>query len=464
MEESSLNIENKSGIPLRTKVYQTNYAKATANEQAAPMRYSFSQVPAIKKEILSPSISYLLPRVEFSLEKFSLKGKLGNIQTWDDFGKWYYQDLLTPVSQVTPEIKSLVQSLSLSGSTENKIRTLYQYMQDNTRYVNVNMGIGGWQPMVADDVRKKGYGDCKALTNYMRTLLEAAGIKSYCSLIYLDDTERSFDKDFPKLGGNHMVLMVPSEKDILWLENTSQNVAFNHLFYQTENRNALAIDEKGLKIVETPNSTAKQNKEVLLAKIKVREDAGIEGDLATSFWGGQYDRMLSLNGLRENEQIDAMKNLHPKLKFDLLKLNGVVNNRNLGENSYSIQFSAKEYAKKLGSDLFFNISPFYSSALPTQNEQRVLPFEIPFPYEDNYTIEYSLPVGYKVSELPVSGNLKSEFGSYQITFENKDNKIIVHRIININKAIYPKEKFGSYQDFRRKIENFDNTKILINKI
>ncbi len=51
-------------------------------------------------------------------------------------------------------------------------------------------GIGGWKPMLVEDVRKKGYGDCKALTNYMRTLLQAAGIKSYYCIITDDRSVR----------------------------------------------------------------------------------------------------------------------------------------------------------------------------------------------------------------------------------------------------------------------------------
>ena len=75
------------------------------------------------------------------------------------------------MSIVTPELKAEVASLNLSGSVSDKVKKIYQYMQNKTRYVNVSIGIGGWMPMSPEEVRKKGYGDCKGLTNYMKTML-----------------------------------------------------------------------------------------------------------------------------------------------------------------------------------------------------------------------------------------------------------------------------------------------------
>ncbi|WP_390456289.1 DUF3857 domain-containing protein, partial [Chryseobacterium sp. Alg-005] len=238
LEEAQFKIINKSGIELRTKTYPSkyNYASVVENDNAGEKTYSYKNIPAIDDVSLLPQPIKILPKVSFSLTKFNLEGKQGTINTWEDFGSWYYNSILQPVSVSSPAIKAEVAALNLQGSTEEKVKKLYQHMQAKTRYIFVALGIGGWQPMMPDEVNKKGYGDCKGLTNYMKTLLDEAGIPSYYCVINSNVSQISFDPGFPKMGGNHVILMVPTEKGNIWLENTSQQVAFNHLGYSTTDR------------------------------------------------------------------------------------------------------------------------------------------------------------------------------------------------------------------------------------
>ncbi len=259
VERSTFSVLNNSGIKIRTKINESPLARVKNSENGNLWNYRFENIPAMTHEDLAPSLYSMVPSVEFSPEQFSLEGKQGDMTSWDTFGKWYYEKLLTPVSAVTPEISAEVAALNLSGTTAEKVKTLYQYMQNKTRYVLIMMGIGGWQPMPASEVSKKGYGDCKALTNYMHTLLTAAGIPSYYAVIYDDNSIVSFDKNFPKLSGNHVILMVPTEKETIWLENTSQKIAYNHLSFTSHNRNVLAVKKDGIEIINTPTYEPSQS-------------------------------------------------------------------------------------------------------------------------------------------------------------------------------------------------------------
>ena len=464
VEKSSFSMLNQSGIKIRTKINDKPLAKVTHSEEGNLWKYSYQNIEAIPEENLSPSLDYLIPQVEFSPEKFSLAGKQGDMTDWNSFGKWYYHQLMSPVSVVTPEILAEVAALNLKGTTSEKVKTLFQYMQNKTRYVFIAMGIGGWQPMPASEVSKKGYGDCKALTNYMRTLLTAAGIPSYYAIIYDGNSVINFDKDFPKFSGNHAILMVPTEKDPIWLENTSQRIAFNHLSYSSHNRNVLAVKENGIELINTPIYKPEESKEKLIGKIKIAEDGSISSTANFEFSGGQYDSNLRLFSLKNDELIEALKNRHYNLKIDQIAVQNLKNDRDDAKIIFDLNLKANSFSKKIGNDLFFPVMPYYQSVSFSSNDERKLPFENSFPFQDDYEVEFSIPEGYKFSEIPKSTNLTTEFGTYTINYDLKDNKLFVHRILTINKGLYPKEKYSEYIAFRKKTASNDNTKVLISKL
>ncbi|SIT07236.1 DUF3857 domain-containing protein [Chryseobacterium gambrini] len=465
LEESTFNIINKSGINLRSKFYESpfNYTSVDIKSNGENKLYTYKNVPAIDNGQLVPSPQKLLPKVSFSLDKFNLEGKQGSIASWKDFGTWYYQNLLTPVSVSTPEIKAEIASLNLSGTTEERVKKIYQYMQNKTRYIFVALGIGGWQPMMPDEVQKKGYGDCKGLTNYMRTLLNEAGIKSYYSIINSNPSSISFDKDFPKMAGNHVILTIPTEKGNIWLENTSQQTAFNHLSFSTTDRNVLMVKPDGIDIVQTPSLSAEQNKEKQTLYIQLNSDKSISGKGKFSYSGAQYDFNLMYLLIPEKDKTEFMKKSYSTLDFENIEMKDFNNDKNDAIVNFDLNFRALNYSKLVGSSYIFRSVPIYKEAIYQEDLARELPFESRLAYQDDAEIIYELPQGYFIEELPQNTNLTSEFGSYKITFEKEENKLIVKRTVNIKKGLYSKEKFTDYTSFRKKILNSDNSKILISK-
>ncbi|MBW7674002.1 DUF3857 domain-containing protein [Chryseobacterium chendengshani] len=465
LEKSSFKILNKSGINLRTKTYDSpfKYAAVDVQDNGNEKLYTYQNVAAIDEAELVPNPQKILPKVSFSLDQFSLVGKKGNITSWKDFGLWYYNNLLTPVSVSTPQIKSEIAALNLSGSTEEKVKKIFQYMQSKTRYIFVALGIGGWQPMMPDEVQKKGYGDCKGLTIYMKTLLDEAGIPSYYAIINANSSPVSFDVEFPKMGGNHAILVIPTDKGNIWLENTSQDIAFNHMSYNTTDRNVLAVKSTGIDIMETPSYTSQQSKEKQILNIQINPDKTISGKGKFSYTGNQYDFNLSYISLSQKDKNEAMKSKFSSLNFENVEMNNFVNNKDLASIDFDLNFKASNYSKMMGDSFIFRAVPIYSTGFYHTDENRQLPFENRFSYEDDYEIVFQLPANYVIEEMPQNGLVTSDFGTYMITFEKKQDQLVVKRTINMKKGIYSKEKYNDYVNFRKKIMNADNSKILISK-
>ncbi|MDR6920405.1 DUF3857 domain-containing protein [Chryseobacterium sp. 2987] len=466
LEESQFKIINKSGIELRTKTYPSkyDYTSVSYNDNGSEKIYSYKNVPAIDNVPMLPQPVKILPKVSFALSKFNLEGKQGTLNNWTDFGTWYYNNLVEPVSIATPAIKAEVEALKLTGSTEEKVKKLFQHMQSKTRYIFVGLGIGGWLPMLPDEVQKKGYGDCKGLTNYMKTLLNEAGIPSNYCVINSGSSQISFDPDFPAMGGNHAILMVPTEKGNIWLENTSQQIAFNHLSYSTTDRNVLAVTKKGIELINTPSYTAEQNTEKQKIKISLNEDNSINGEAQFAYTGSQYDFNLSYAYRSPKEKIETVKDRFDVLNFEKVEVKNFVNDKDNASIKFDLDFKAGNYSKNVGSGLIFRAVPIFSNYNYKADEKRELPFEVGQSYEDQYEISFAIPKNYKVDEIPDTVQINSEFGTYKLNIAKSDNEVKVTRLIKMNKGLFPKEKYNEYMNFRKKIVNGDNSKILVTKI
>ncbi|HET7896030.1 MAG TPA: DUF3857 domain-containing protein, partial [Flavisolibacter sp.] len=98
-----------------------------------------------------------LPQIEVAPNEFSYDGFKGSFRTWSDFAAWNY-NLYEEKSPFTPqrlaEINSLVAGLS---SRDEIIRILYRYLQQNMRYVSIQLGIGGFKPFAVRFVDEKKY-------------------------------------------------------------------------------------------------------------------------------------------------------------------------------------------------------------------------------------------------------------------------------------------------------------------
>ena len=153
-------------------------------------------------------------------------------------------------------------------------------MQQKTRYISIQVGIGGWKPMLASEVDRLGYGDCKALTNYTRALLSEVGITSYYAKIYAGRGKRkSLDGNLVSQQSNHVILMVPFERDTTWLECTNQKIPFGHLGSFTDDRDALVITPEGGMLIKTPKIPVEENIQNMSGDLTIQENGDLAADI-----------------------------------------------------------------------------------------------------------------------------------------------------------------------------------------
>ncbi|HEX3009764.1 MAG TPA: DUF3857 and transglutaminase domain-containing protein, partial [Bacteroidales bacterium] len=291
VENKSFEIITHNGIPFR---YLTNKIGEPVTSVDGDKKSSLWKVSGLKPygyEPFRPAILEVSPTVFTAPIQFEFHNTNGNLNSWNDFGSWISNlnkgkdELPAPTKE---KIKKLIEG---AHDTTEMVKRVYNFLQNKTRYVGVQLGIGGYQPMPANEVDAVGYGDCKALSNYMVSLLKCAGIKAHYTLISSGSSHNLVKDNFPINLFNHVIVCVPLQKDTIWLECTSQHAPFGYLGSSTYNRKALVVGEKTSKLVNTPDYPASKNTQVRCATVNVDINGDANASISTSFGGLQFENV-----------------------------------------------------------------------------------------------------------------------------------------------------------------------------
>ena len=401
------------------------------------------------------------------VNSFALKNVEGKADNWLEFGKWRYDFLKNGNDNLSEVVKQ--KALELVGDEKDpikKAKIIYQFMQNKTRYISVQEGIGGWKPIPANQVDKVGYGDCKGLTNYTKALLDAVGVKSHYSVIWAGKEKRSVEKDFFGMQGNHVILNIPNEGKDIWLECTSQTIPFGFLGDFTDDRDVLVVTPEGGVIKRTTSYKDDVNLQTISGEIELSATGDVKAKLKRVSKGIQYDDKSYLDGYTDEELIKKYKS-----KVWSYNNNLEVNTHQLENDKENVVFtedlelSIKNFASINENEYLFRVNIFNrESYVPKRYRNRELPLKIRRGYKDVDQFTIKIPETYKLEYLPENRELTTKFGTYKISFEKIDESSFLYKKeISIKEGIHPKEDYKKYRSFRRSIAKSENLRIALIK-
>jgi transglutaminase-like putative cysteine protease len=464
--KSSLSINFPLDLGFNHKEFNFEGRNIVKKEGVNYISYTTENLPSIKNEEYSPSIDKFVPKVIFNIENFSFEGINGKAKNWDEYGKWYYDNLINGTEILSAETKLKILSL-VEGEKDpiKKAEILYKYVQDRSRYVSVQVGIGGWKPMLAKDVDRLGYGDCKALSNYMRSLLDIVGIKSYITLISAGSNKKSIDTDFVFDDTNHMMLTIPYNEKKYFLECTSQVAPFGYQGNFTDDRFALLIKPEGGEIIKTNDTNDKANTQQTNGNYSIDENGNFSGTITIKSKGVPYDNKYDLEKKSSEKIADFYKSDFSSINNLKIESASFNNNREAIEFTENLKLNAVDYGSINANNIIFPVNAFnQNSNIPQRYRTRNNPFEIARGFFDQDEIEISIPDNYSIEAKPENFEFKDKFGEYKIEISIVNpHKIIYKRSLLIHKGFYEKEDYENYRKFREQIAKADNSKIMITK-
>lgn len=453
-------------LGLRYKDYNFSEIALNKQETGGTVTFSSENIPALRREEYSPALYKIKPYVLFGLGKFHLEGVDGQAADWPAMGKWMYDNLIAGTDELTPETVNKIKAL-VGTETDplKKAKIVYEYVQGKTRYVLVALGIGGWKPMPAKDVDRLGYGDCKALSNYTRALLKAVGVDAYCAIIYGDEDSRDMREEFVSMQGNHMILAIPNNGSITWLECTSQALPFGFQGDFTDNRLALLLKPEGGEIVRTHIYDTKGNSQATTGSYSIAESGAISGEVHIASRGLQYGNRYHYESKSPDDLDKMYKNRFSNINNLKLVKKSLNNDKGSPVITEDIVMQAESYCSKSGNMLIFPVNAFnHSIEAPQRYRNRKLPFEISMGFYDTDEVTINLPEGFNVDAKPESVVITEKFGEYKAEYEMKgEHQMVYRRTLLLNEGSYASNEYENYRLFMEKVSKNDSAKVVLVK-
>lgn len=395
---------------------------------------------ALSPEPYAPSWYRQETRVSLAAGDFEMNGYKGSLYTWTDMGR-FLCSLYQGRDQLPEEARRKIHALTDGLKDDHeKIAVLYDFLQKNTHYVAIELGIGGWQPFDAAYVYNQRYGDCKALSNYMVAMLKEVGIRADNVIIRAGYEDPAIDTGFTCNRFNHNLVLAFAGQDSVWLECTSPILPPGYLSGFTADRDALLIRDNGGMLVHTPAYGVRQNRLERTMTGVLDENGGLRASLYNVYMGQEQDALQSmLDHLSKKEMLDQRQQSVGIQGCSVSNLEYRPTRTALPVIKESLQLSADHYATVSGNRLFITPGYFFrrANSLTEAPDARRNDVELTGSFEEVDSVVLQLPPGYVPETSLLSRTVSGPFGAYRIHSEMQGQTLTIICRYRQIKGLYP---------------------------
>lgn len=415
--------------------------------------WEIGDLPYIPDELLAPDESTLAPRVAVNWKRppGDAPSEPSNLAfpSWESVSR-YLADLSEAQAEPSAAVKARAAELTAGAETERaKVEALCRGVQ-KLNYVSVQLGVGrggGYRPHAADEVLRKGHGDCKDKATLLRSLLRAAGIRAWAVVLYSGDS--SFvRKQWPSPQQfDHMIVAIElkevpegaptvAEKDrpaLVLFDPTSETVPFGDLPASDRFGWGLVVRPEGGALVRMPGAPVGG----FLEQRDVRGTLRSDGSMSVRFdWQA------------EGPQGDSLRHLSLALTAEGLArdlesfLSGALTGIRVSSTRFTAPAAGRSgletdlvglgQARTLAGGLLLLRPAIVSwSPLPTlPTGPRVLPVLL-VAKRLRASYELELPKGCTVDDLPAPFRAETPYGRVSSEVVEKDARLLVRQELDV---------------------------------
>jgi hypothetical protein len=254
-----------------------------------------------------------------------------------------------------------------------------------------------------------------------------------------------------ELAGSPAALVHPTLGRLLLFDPTDSHVPFGFLPDHEQNAVALVVaGEKG-GVIRTPSTKPADNHVERRWNVTVRPDGGLAGTLEEVATGQEaFDNRTELE-VRSKDGFRKRAEARISSVAAGAKLTALDANFDPKTNTFvtKIAFEAPDYVKIMGGRLWMvRSAPMTYYGTPNVGKAaRTQPLVLA-PASFSETIEWALPAGMKVDEMPDADQVRSAFGAFQSAWKSPEaGKVRVERSLTLENTVLQPDAYRGARDF-----------------
>lgn len=429
-------------------------------------QYKLSHCIALKEEEDAPSTSFSWPHLLFVAQSFTDNTGANKkiFSSVDDLYAWYSY-LVSKTNNDKTFLKTEADKIVAGKTTDlEKIKAIFYWVQDNIRYIAFEKGYAGYVPENADKVSKSKYGDCKGMANLTTSLLQAEGFDA--RLAWIGTRDIPYDYSIPSIVvDNHMICALVIKDSIYFLDGTENYISLGDYAYRIQGKPALIQDGKKYMIKKVPDLPKERNKREFIYTMKL-EGNDLKG-IASSTYNGEskVDIMREYSTTKSDRKDELLQYIANHGDKNLITTNLKTSDLNDRDVAVHLDYNFVMQNRVTDADaekyVSIDFSQDFEDKMPDNKRQNDYIF-----YEKVfriYTSEFEIPAGLKVKYMPQPLNINTPDYKFNVSYEQKGNKVILKKILSIDNGIIKKSLFEQWKKDLKELKNMSAEQLVLIK-
>lgn len=430
----------------------------SADKKWKTYTWKHSATNELNSEPYMPPVDETLPWLEIS-----------TISSWEEVAAWL-DKICTPQIDSSDDVQRRVQSLTAGLANDaEKIAAIYYWLEDNVRFVGVDLALSSYTPRAASQVYASRYGDAKDLSVLLAAMLQDAGVKA--RLAFLESgSARKISEFLPSPRRlTHCIVVAEAGGKQFYLDPTAETARYDVVLGRLCNTELLMIGEGANALVPSPAYDGKKHGTIERVKATLGADGSLKGEVQTEFFG-ESDAFIraalkytTSKQLQELMQQEVHKNLPEGTLLDYEVADVSQRDRNF-VTSYRFESPAWAFVKD--DKIRFKPQLLQDIKIPDhifKAGKREFPFWFYESAPSRVEIDLALPEGYKVDWAPKDLSIDNLFSVWTRTIRKGDGRLLISEMSHLKTAKLPKEAIGLIREYYNQALDHKNEEVVLIK-